>query len=215
MKNNYVISGILAAAIILLYVLHFTSLSNNSGDHVKYEFAAGDSAALPIAYVNIDSLLMNYNFAKDLNEALMRIEENSRASITQKERQVQTAAQEFQRKLENNAFLTQKRAEEEQTRIQKMGDEYQRMAQQLSNELGLEQQKLNIQLSDSIRGALKDYNKYKNFEVILSNTASDNILIAHPKYDITDEVIVFLNKRYGPVTATNPATTGTPAEGKK
>ena len=205
MKNNYVISGILAAALILLYVLHFTSKPNNSGDQVKAGFAANDSAALPIAYVNIDSLLMNYNFAKDLNEALMRIEENSRASITQKERQVQTAAQEFQRKLENNAFLTQKRAEEEQNRIQKMGDEYQRMAQQLSNELGLEQQKLNIQLSDSIRGALKDYNKYKNFEVILSNTASDNILIAHPKYDITDEVIVFLNKRYGPATSTSEA----------
>ncbi len=201
MKNNYVISGILAAALILLYILHFTSKPNSAGDHVKYEYAAGDSIALPIAYVNVDSLLMNYNFAKDLNEALMRIEENSRASLTQKERQVQTAAQEFQRKLENNAFLTQQRAEEEQSRIQRMGEEYQRMAQQLGNELGLEQQKLNIQLSDSIRGALRDFNKNRNFDVILSNTASDNILLAHPKYDITDEVIVYLNKRYGPATS--------------
>ena len=74
MKNNYVISGILAAALILLYILHFTSSPKNAGDKVKYEFAAGDSAALPIAYVNVDSLLMNYNFATDLNEALMRIE---------------------------------------------------------------------------------------------------------------------------------------------
>lgn len=207
MKNNYIISGVLAVAIILLYILHFTSKSSNSGGQMKYEFAAGDSSvALPIAYINVDSLLMNYNFAKDLNEALMRIEENSRASLNQKERQLQSAAQEFQRKLENNAFLTQKRAEEEQVRIQKMGDEYQRMAQQLSNELGIEQQKLNIQLSDSVREALKDFNKNKNFEVILSNTASDNILLAHPKYDITDEVIVFLNKRYGPTTASAPST---------
>ncbi len=208
MKNNYIISGVLAAALILLYILHFTSKSNTSADQRKYEFSPGDSSsvALPVAYVNVDSLLINYNLAKDLNEALMRIEENSRASLTQKERQVQTAAQEFQRKLENNAFLTQKRAEEEQLRIQKMGDEYQRMAQQLSNELGLEQQKLNIQLSDSVRSALKDFNVNKNFEMILSNTASDNILIAHPKYDITDDVIIFLNKRYGPVTASSTTT---------
>ena len=82
-----------------------------------------------------------------------------------------------------------------------MGDEYQRMAQQLSNELGLEQQKLNLQLSDSIRSALQEFNKSKNFEMILSNTASDNLLLAHPKYDITNEVIAFLNKRYGPVTS--------------
>ena len=200
MKNNYVISGVLAAALILLYILHFTSKSNGAGNQVKYEFAASDSAALPIAYVNVDSLLMNYNFAKDLNEAMMRKEESSRASLIQKERQVQSAYQDFQRKIENNAFLTQKRAEEEQQRIEKMGEEYQRMAQQLSNELGIEQQKLNLQLSDSVRNALKDFNVNKNFEVILSNTASDNILLAHPKYDITDEVIMFLNKRYGPAT---------------
>lgn len=203
MKNSYIISGVLAAAVILLYVLHFTSNSNSASNQIKYEFAAGDSVALPIAYVNVDSLLMNYNYAKDLNEAIMRIEENSRASLNQKERQVQTAAQEFQRKLENNAFLTQKRAEEEQRRIQKMGEEYQRMAQQLSNELGLEQQKLNIQLSDSISSALEDFNENRNYELILSNTASDNILLAHPKYDVTQEVIVFLNKRYGPATATS------------
>lgn len=202
MKNNYIVSGVLAAALILLYILHFTSKPNASGEQIKYEFAAGDSSiSLPIAYINVDSLLMNYNFAIDLNEALMRKEESSRASLTQKERQVQTAYQDFQRKIENNAFLTQKRAEEEQQRIEKMGEEYQRMAQQLGNELGLEQQKLNIQLSDSVREALKDFNKNKNFEVILSNTASDNILLAHPKYDVTDDVIVYLNKRYGPATA--------------
>lgn len=201
MKNNYVISGVLAVALILLYILHFTSKSNSAGNQVKYEFAASDSAALPIAYVNIDSLLMNYNFATDLNEAMMRKEEGSRSSLTQKERQVQSAYQDFQRKIENNAFLTQKRAEEEQQRIEKMGEEYQRMAQQLSNELGIEQQKLNLQLADSVRNALKDFNVNKNFEVILSNTASDNILLAHPKYDITDEVIVYLNKRYGPATS--------------
>ncbi|NLZ95355.1 MAG: OmpH family outer membrane protein [Bacteroidales bacterium] len=201
MKNNYVISGILAAALILLYILHFTSKPSNDGEQVKMEYAPSDSVALPIAYVNVDSLLMKYNFAIDLNEALMRIEENSRASLTQRERQVQSAAQEFQRKLENNAFLTQQRAEEEQQRIQKMGEEYQRMAQKLSNELGIEQQKLNIQLSDSIRGALQVFNNRRNYEMILGNTASDNLLLAHPKYDITDDVIVFLNKRYGPATS--------------
>ena len=204
MKNNYIVSGVLAVALILLYILHFTSKPQSNQEQVKYEFAAGDSSiSLPIAYINVDSLLMNYNFATDLNEALMRNEESSRASLTQKERQVQTAYQDFQRKIENNAFLTQQRAAEEQQRIEKMGEEYQRMAQQLGNELGLEQQKLNIQLSDSVREALKDFNRNKNFEVILSNTASDNILLAHPKYDITDEVIVYLNKRYGPATASN------------
>ena len=105
MKNNYIVSGVLAVALILLYILHFTSKPQSNQEQVKYEFAAGDSSiSLPIAYINVDSLLMNYNFATDLNEALMRKEESSRASLTQKERQVQTAYQDFQRKIENNAF---------------------------------------------------------------------------------------------------------------
>ena len=73
MKNNYVISGILAAALILLYILHFTSKPSSDGEQIKIKYAPGDSITLPIAYVNVDSLLMNYNFAKDLNEALRRI----------------------------------------------------------------------------------------------------------------------------------------------
>ena len=73
--------------------------------------------------------LINYNFAKDLNEALMRKEESSRATLNQKEAQLNAAAQEFQRKLQNNAFLSQERAEQEQQRILKMQQEYQQMAQ--------------------------------------------------------------------------------------
>jgi outer membrane protein len=201
MKNNYVISGILAAALILLYILHFTSKSNNSSGQVDYKFASDDSIALPIAYVNIDSLLMNYNFAKDLREQITRSEEDVRASLNQRERQVQTAANEFQRKLENNAFLSQQRAEEEQRRIQKMVEDLQKTAQQKENELEIEGRGYHYQMFDSVNAVLKDFNKNRNFEVILSNTASDNILLAHPKYDITDEIVVLMNKRYGPATS--------------
>ena len=76
MKNAtfYIVSGVLTVAIIILYILHFTSKSPENG-------AAGNdlsgllndsSITLPIAYVNVDSLLINYNFAKDLNESLLR-----------------------------------------------------------------------------------------------------------------------------------------------
>lgn len=55
----------------------------------------------------------------------------------------------------------------------------------------LEQQKLNLQLADTIKVNLVEFNKNKNYEIIFSNTASDNILYADEKYDITQEVIRF------------------------
>ena len=217
-KNNaYVMGAILAVAILILYILHFTSAPGKNG--VKkgdYMTMMNDSSiTLPVAYVNVDSLLMNYNFAKDLNEALMRTEESSRASLTQKERELNAAAQEFQRKLQNNAFLSQERAEQEQQRILKMQQEYQQMAERLSQEFALEQQKLNMELSDTVKVRLVEFNKNKGYQIIYSNTMSDNILFADDKYNITKEVIEFLNKKYGPTTSSSTGNPERATTGKK
>ncbi len=217
MKNNnaYIIGAILAVAILVLYILHFTSTPGKNGTRKGdlITMMNDSSITLPVAYVNVDSLLMNYNFAKDLNEALMRTEESSRASLTQKERQLNAAAQEFQRKLQNNAFLSTERAEQEQQRILKMQQEYQQMAERLAQEFALEQQKLNMELSDTVKVRLVEFNKNKGYQIIYSNTGSDNILFADDKYDITQEVTEFLNKKYGPATSAGNtgAATKTPA----
>ena len=212
MKNNYayIVNGVLAVALIVLYILFFTQ-KQSQGEHKSRDLSAmmnDSSVTLPIAYVNVDSLLLNYNFAKDLNEALMRTEESSRATLNQKERQFTAAAQDFQRKLQNNAFLSQDRAEQEQQRIMKMQQEYQQMAERLSQEFALEQQKLNIELGDTVKVRLVEFNKDKGYQIIFSNTAADNILHADKKYDITDELIVFLNKKYGPQTVASANNSG-------
>lgn len=207
-NNTYIVGGILAVAIIVLYILHFTSKPGkgaaNSADFVT--MMSDSSVTLPVAYVNVDSLLMNYNFAKDLNEALMRTEESSRASLAQRQRQLQSAAEDFERKRQNNAFLTPERGQQEAQRIMKMQQEYEQMAQRLTQEFALEQQKLNHELNDTVRVRLQEFNKTKGLQVIFSNTAGDNILFAEKKYDITEEVIAFLNKRYGPSTSAPAAT---------
>ncbi len=211
MKNNYsyIASGVLAVALIVLYILFFNQkqsrASNNSSNLIS--MVNDSSVTLPIAYVNVDSLLLNYNFAKDLNEALMRQEENARASLNQKEREFNQAAQDFQRKLQNNAFLSQERAEQEQQRLMKMQQDYQVLAERLAQEFALEQQKLNIELGDTVKVRLAEFNKDKGYQIIFSNTAADNILYADKKYDITSEVIAFLNKKYGPQTSPSAATT--------
>ncbi len=219
MKNNvsYIIHGVLALAVIVLFILYFTSKLGGGKNHSGgFVVAMGDSTvALPIAYVNLDSLLIHYNYAKDLNEALMRTEENSRASLVQKERELNVAAQDFQRKLQNNAFLSQERAEQEQQRVMRMQQEYQQLAERLTQEFAVEQQKLNLELADTIKARLKEYNLSKGFEIIFSNTGSDNILFAHPKYDMTPEVIEFLNKKYGPATSAASNSGSKTAEQKK
>ena len=73
MKNlNYIINGVLAVAVIVLYVLNFTSKNNKETASFESSGSVVEMATLPIAYVNTDSLLRAYNFAKDMDEALVR-----------------------------------------------------------------------------------------------------------------------------------------------
>ena len=200
MKNiNYIINGVLALAVVILFVLQFTG-KKESG--VTKTFTAEESASglLPIAYVNVDSLLLNYNYSKDLNEIIIKKQENSRASVNQKLRSLQTEMQDFQRKVENNAFLTRGRAEQEQARLMKKQQELQDFDNRLAQELVSEQQRLNEQLRDTLVSQLRVYNKDKGYQVILSNTMGDNILLAGDAYDITKEVIEYLNKNYAPAS---------------
>ena len=189
MKNiNYVINGVLAVAVVILYIMQFSGKKESS---VTRTFAsAGDTTALlPIAYVNVDSLLLNYNYSKDLNEIILKKQENSRANITQK-------ARSFQRKVENNAFLTRERAEQEQQRLLNKQQELQNLDNQLAQELMQEQQKLNEQLRDTVVSQLKAFNLGRGYQVVFSNTVGDNILLAGDSYDITGELLEYLNKNY-------------------
>ena len=134
---------------------------------------------LPIAYINVDSLLSKYNYAKDLNEKMINKQENARASINEKARQLKKEQDDFQRKYQNNAFLSPERAQQE----------YQR----LENENMLEQQKMLMQMNDSINLFIKEYNKEKKYEAIFNNAST---LYINPQYDVTNEVVELLNKRY-------------------
>ena len=201
--TNYIVSGVLAVAVIVLFILQFNSNSSSKEENGKnLSVLLNDSSiTLPIAYVNVDSLLVNYNFAKDLNESLLRKEESTRATLNQRENQINSAAQEFERKLRNNAFLSQERAQQEQERIMKMNQEYQQLAERLSQEFLIEQNKLNLQMEDTIKVRIEEFNKTRNYEIIFSNISTSTLLYSKDKYDVTDEVVQFLNNKYGPATA--------------
>jgi len=141
-------------------------------------------------------LLLHYQFAKEANESLIKKQEDSRLTINTKARQLQTEMGEFQRKLENNAFLSRERAEQEQARLQKKQQDLQVLDGDLSKQLVQVQQKMSEQLRDTINSFMKQFNKDKKYQMIISNTSSDNILYADKSYDITAEVTQLLNERY-------------------
>ncbi len=195
-KSNLILNIILIVAVATLYVLYFSFHPKAETEKAVCTTENAGNSQLPIAFINVDSLLMQYEYSIDLNDQLMRKRENSQASYNQKARQFEQEAAEFQRKLENNAFLSEQRARSEQERLLKKQQDLQELDQRLSNELAVEMQNMNMRLQDSIYNYLNEYNKVKNYHLIISNTNNDNILIGAPAYDITQEVLDALNARY-------------------
>lgn len=197
MKNlSLILNAILAIAVIVLFVKVFSGNANSNTGKAIFSNDSISTGKLPIAYINVDSLLLNYQFAKESNESLINKQEESRLNINTKARQLQSEMGEFQRKLENNAFLSRERAEQEQGRLLKRQQELQELDGQLSQQLMQVQQKLSEELRDTINSFLKQYNKEHKYEVIFSNTSSDNVLYAEKGYDITEEITTLLNERY-------------------
>ena len=186
-------------SLLFLSILTFVACSNQKTDTTTAPEAAklDGQSLMPIAVVNVDSILSQYTFAKESNEKLIKKQEDSRVNINTKARQLQNEMVDFQRKLENNAFLSRERAEQESRRLQQKEADLQQLDRQLSQELVTEQQKLSTQLRDSINAAIKALNKDNKYHLVLStNSLNDNILYSAPEYDITGDVIEYLNTNY-------------------
>lgn len=193
-KIQIIINSVLAAAVVALFIIVFAVKPGNNRKAVVP--AQVEEGNLPIAYLNLDSLLTNYAFAQDASDRLMKKQEDARLKLNTKMRTFQNEYADFQRKLENNAFLSRERAESEANRLQRKQEELQELEAKLTQEIMLENQELNMQLADTLTSYLKEFNADGRFHMILSNNGKDNVLMAAESYDITDEVIDALNARY-------------------
>ena len=151
---------------------------------------------MPIAFLNVDSLLLHYTFAQEANEQLMRKQEDARLKLNTRARTLQQEMTDFQQKMENRAFLSQERAQSEYQRLQKKQQDLEDLEAKLSQDIMVENQELNIRLADSLQAFLRDFNADGRFQIILSNNAKDNVLMATEGYDVTSEVIAGMNERY-------------------
>lgn len=169
----------------------------NQSSEVKDTEAAAEvePTGLKIAYVEVDSLMSQYQFCKDYNLLLNKKGENAANTLQQKQRALQQHANALQKKYESNGFTTRDELERAQNQLAKEQQDLAELDQRLTNELAMENAKLNEELRDSIQAFLKVYNKTKKFDYIFSRQG-DNILLANKKLDITAEVVAGLNKRY-------------------
>lgn len=152
--------------------------------------------SIRIAYVLLDSLTNQYQYFKDLDSIFQKKQANAEATINEKGRNFSAQVQEFQRKVQSNS-ITQQQYENEQARLAKLQQDIDGLQARLSNSLQEDYQKERKALIDTIKVFAATYAKEKGYDFVLCTSSDiDNVLYGAPQYDVTDEVVIALNKRY-------------------
>ncbi len=154
---------------------------------------AAPTTGLKIAYVNVDSLLSNYNFYLDLAEELMRKQENYSLVLAEDTKKFEAEYEDFNKKVQNNVFSSRERAQSEQNRLQKKAQAIDEKTAQYSRELDLENATNSQKVSEAIDSFLKEYNKEHGYNMIITKSA---LLYSDEALDITADVIEGLNAAY-------------------
>ena len=175
-KVSIIVESILAAGVVALFILFFTY--NPWAKKTANADVEAQGELLPIAVVNTDSILTHYTLAVESSDKLQSQYEESMVKLDSRER-----AESEQNRLQNK----------EQQLMAKQQD-LENLRQQLSSDFMKQQAALTQQLQDSVQAYLREYNADGHLHIILNDAVLMNKVAG---YDITDEVIEGLNKRYG------------------
>lgn len=202
----WIIQTFLAAALLVLYVLFFVKIGNDkknepaiSPTSVKID-SAMNAAPFRIAYINTDTILENYKYYKVLEKDLA----NQQTAL---EGQLQTKYKDLEleyKKLENKLKLGLISQEEAAQKDLKMREEFEDYRSKLREGYLDKEQKLTVQLYDSIISFVNRFNQTAGYSYILAYAKGGGILHADKAFDLTGEVLKGLNDEYDKRVKTSP-----------
>jgi outer membrane protein len=185
-SNNWIFNGVLAVAVVVLYILHFSS----SNTPIKASTAGG--AGSKVAYFEIDSIQNSYEFFKEVKSSLQVKDMENAKELTALKNAFAAKYQDLQK---NGRSLSQAEIGSRQQELAQLEKNYTNKEQQLSQELQEESFRRLQDVKKKIEVFLEKYNKNKEFAYIFSSNA-DLMYYKDTAYDITSDIIKGLNSEH-------------------
>ncbi|HXK81257.1 MAG TPA: OmpH family outer membrane protein [Bacteroidales bacterium] len=194
---SLILNVLLIAAVVFLFVKTSGSQKEveKSADEISIPSISGDSTGLKIAYVNLDTLLLEYKFSIELNEELLTEHARSKANLEMQLKQFEKDYNAFMEKARLGSFISQASMETQQQELIDKQAYLQQLDSDLTEKLVQRQEEMNQQLYDSVMNFMAEYNKGQ-FNLVLGNAGGTNVLYASEGMNITKEIIDLLNIRY-------------------
>ena len=144
-KGSLIINGVLAVAIIILFVLQFSDSPNSNvsdiavveekeeaGSLVSKHLTDTNRIGLTIGYVNSDTVTANYLFSKQLNADLMAKQSSAENKLRKEAEKLQADAEKFQ---QGAPIMGREELERTQAELMQRQEELQMMEYELSQKL--------------------------------------------------------------------------------
>ena len=200
MENNKLSKILLACNAVLLlglvgiYILHFTSAPKSK---VNAEATAPlqKEGGLTIAYVDTDTLLAKYEYAKELEADLLAYKNQQEAYGKQ---QMEKFQRDYQDYLQNGAKLTRTQQEAKEAELQQRDERMSTLEQELTAKIMERQIAENTKLLNAIFAYVREYNAAnQQFDIIMRKTFENSpTLYLNPGMDITQEILDGLNEEH-------------------
>lgn len=149
-----------------------------------------------IVYVQLDSLIANYDMFNDKMTALQSKMQGMQEELAKRGRKLESDVKNFENQI-NKGLLTRSAAEEQQAKLQQRQQNLQNDAAQKDAELQEEQMVLNNTVYYAVKEFIERYNAEHQYSLILTTSGATNtVLNDNPGLNITADVLKGLNEEY-------------------
>ena len=147
-----------------------------------------------IVYVNSDTLLTKYEYAKDIAKRLEAKGKSAQDDLASRGQSFQREVAEYQK---NQPTMSAEQRQATEQRLQGKQQELQTYQQNASAEFQNTQASENTKLYDKIADFAKAYAKEKGYKMVLTySKANPTVLYGDPSLDVTADVVSKLNDAY-------------------
>lgn len=204
-KSNNLITIILAVAVVMLFILHFTRKSNASSvandeksndttlSVVNKPNLSGSLEGLKIGYVNSDTVTKYYDYNTQLSSEMMAKQVSAQNKLKKEDAKLQADWTKFQQEA---PIMGQAELERKQMEFMERDQQIRQMEQDLAMSLQDKTYKASTEYMIATDKYMQKIGKSLGYDYIIGYNLGGFIMYANPEHDITQYVIEMLNKEY-------------------
>lgn len=194
MKKLPLILGIVSIiAVAFLFVWVF--FVNTKGEEHENKIAEQKTTLGNIAFVEIDSIILNFDMYFDLRDELMQKQQNSEAELNTKGKQYESGARDYEEKVRKGLVTRATAAQMEQDLLQQQQNLL-NLKNQLETQLMEEEQVMNRKILNYIYEYLEEYSAGSDYDYILAKSFGSPVMYANDALDLTREILEGVNSKY-------------------